>query len=336
MTAEHTKPEPIARAQERLGNDMAEIYVKKDFLSNVDYLNTLVKQASTIDKNKIDSNLMYELVYAEMYLDAMETKITDINTLSNIQDIKHALSIVTTDINDFGTIRKKEGKNYKKLLKAKYKDESKGTFFEKQAYTETENAIAYYLRNSIPSVIVLTFAVIIMNLLGKFLGTPLGEGGSPNFQEVYSLAAKLSTTILNGVVMIAMMMWTLKLTLDLMYITMPFFRLMADDSSKYNTLNLINFISEEAQQAVKISEGETNIAYTKIKSYDRIKRNLVWLDSMLESIKQLEQTDSIKELLNELNELKKELEKSKNTKHYYYLVAKIEFLHNKYLELVEA
>ena len=76
------------------------------------------------------------------------------------------------------------------------------------------------------------------------------------------------------------------------------------------------------------------VHFKKVKSYDRIKRNFFWLDSMISS---MEANTRQAILYKQLIELKSNFDGSikHNTSEYYRQVAKIEFLHNEYLKLVE-
>ena len=120
--------------------------------------------------------------------------------------------------------------------------------------------------------------------------------------------------------------------LDLLYIAFPTFRDLLGDRKK-------RFISEEAINSVEYCMDKF-VSYKTIKSYDRIERNKVCLDTMLMD-KMLIQSGNkkYKEFESELKTLKKNIKgmekDSKLGKEYYLSISKIEFLRDEFLRLCD-
>lgn len=130
-----------------------------------------------------------------------------------------------------------------------------------------------------------------------------------------------------------MLVSMLCLMVDLMYISLPFVRMLLADKSS-------NLISEQARLAVEMAETGSGIAYKKVKSFDRIERNKAWLSSMLETLKPIKDKPEFSILYQKLDNLKTDIDSHDfgylgDRKHLYFQYAKIEFLHNEFLSLMK-
>lgn len=96
----------------------------------------------------------------------------------------------------------------------------------------------------------------------------------------------------------------------------------------------------QARLAVEISTTGSGVAYKKVKSFDRIKRNKAWLFSMLETLKPIKDKTEFSILYQKLDNLKTYIDvhdfgSLSDRKHLYFQYAKIEFLHNEFLSLMK-
>lgn len=122
----------------------------------------------------------------------------------------------------------------------------------------------------------------------------------------------------------------LGITLDLIYMVMPAIRYIFDRDGNNRLYSIY------AKSAIEEYNNQL-VHFKKVKSYDRIKRNFFWLDSMISNMKVMDLNTEQKALYERLKDLKLVFDTSKqhNTSEYYRQVAKIEFLHNEYLKLYE-
>lgn len=54
---------------------MSSLDTSRDFISNSDYLNQLAKEVNKADVDSMDSNLLYEVAYANTYLEDLLKRI---------------------------------------------------------------------------------------------------------------------------------------------------------------------------------------------------------------------------------------------------------------------
>lgn len=157
------------------------------------------------------------------------------------------------------------------------------------------------------------------------LPEPTGEGAE-TFKSVSALIYMLSSLFITLYVLVGM----LGITLDLIYMVMPAIRYIFDRDGNNRLYSIY------AKSAFEEYNNQL-VHFKKVKSYDRIKRNFFWLDSMISHMGVIDLGIEQAVLYKRLIELKSNFDGSikHNTPEYYRQVAKIEFLHNEYLKLVE-
>lgn len=309
---------------------MNKINVEKDFLENLDYLKQLVKLINAKPISEFDKNLTYEVIYADAYVESIIPQVEDAKLVATLGDIKTALDLVVSKIPIDEVNQQRESKDYEKLLKAKYTDKIGGSFEEDVPYEPVSSPIKYYFKNRLLLIITLALFSLLLVSGGTSVITDLlpepTQGNVEAFKTVSSLVSLLLTLFINLYVIVG----TLGLTLDLLYLAIPAIRAMLDMSGHSRLYSIY------AKSAIEECNDQL-VHFKKVKSYDRIKRNFFWLDSMISNMKVMDLNTEQKALYERLKNLKLVFDTSKqhNTSEYYRQVAKIEFLHNEYLKLYE-
>lgn len=309
---------------------MNKINAEKDFLENLDYLKQLVKLINAKPVSEFDKNLTYEVIYADAYVEGIIPQVKDTKLVATLGDIKTALDLVVSEISIDEVNRQRESKDYEKLLKAKYSDNVGGSFEEDVPYEPVSSPIKYYFKNRLFLIITLAlFSLFLMcggtSAIADLLPEPT-QGNVEAFKAVSSLVSLLLSLFITLYVLVGM----LGITLDLIYMVMPAVRYILDRDG-HNRLYSIY-----AKSAIEEYNNQL-VHFKKVKSYDRIKRNFFWLDSMISHMEVMDLDVKQAVLYKRLIELKSNFDGSikHNTPEYYRQVAKIEFLHNEYLKLIE-
>ena len=331
---------------------MSQLNIEKDFLSNVDYLNALVKKVNGVSTKDFDSNLVYEVHYADLYLSNIIPQITDSDLLRQINDIKSAFEFILCSV-PYDKLNESVSKDdYMTLIKTKYKDIDLGSYTKDVAYSMGESSIGFYIKSRAVSIFVaILMPLVVMSgalhkltgwvvdFFGSFLGMKSTTEVTEVAQNVQALTKLIDSVsnivpfILNLLFMLIIILTILEVTVDLMYIFLPFMRMMLADKSS-------NLISEQTRLAVEMSETNSSVGYKKVKSFDRIKRNKAWLSSMLETLKPIKDKSEFSSLYQKLDNLKTDIDAHdsgslSDRKHLYFQYAKIEFLHNEFLSLMK-
>lgn len=309
---------------------MNKINAEKDFLENLDYLKQLVKLINAKPISEFDKNLTYEVIYADAYVESIIPQVEDTKLVATLGDIKTALDLVVSKIPIDEVNRQRESKDYEKLLKSKYTDKLRGSFEEDVPYESVSSPIKYYFKNRLFLIITLAlFSLLLVSgevpAIVGLLSEPTGEGAE-TFKSVSALICTLSSLFITLYVLVGM----LGITLDLIYMVMPAIRYIFDRDGNNRLYSIY------AKSAIEEYNNQL-VHFKKVKSYDRIKRNFFWLDSMISSMEAMDLNTKQAILYKQLIELKSNFDGSirHNTSEYYRQVAKIEFLHNEYLKLNE-
>lgn len=280
--------------------------------------------------SEFDKNLTYEVIYADAYVESIIPQVKDAKLVATLGDIKTALDLVVSEISIDEVNRQRESKDYEKLLKAKYTDKIGGSFEEDVPYEPVSSPIKYYFKNRLLFIITLAlFSLLLVSggvpAIVGLLPEPTGEGAE-TFKSVSALICMLSSLFITLYVFAGMF----GITLDLIYMVMPAIRYVFDRDGNNRLYSIY------AKSAIEEYNNQL-VHFKKVKSYDRIKRNFFWLDSMISNMKVMDLNTEQKALYERLKDLKLVFDTSKqhNTSEYYRQVAKIEFLHNEYLKLYE-
>ena len=307
--------------------------VEKDFLSNVDYLNALVSKIKNVNLRKLDSNLVYEVTYAILYLDSIIPQITDADLVANVTDIKTALDLFLTKV-PYDNI-KIDKKDYLDLLAYRYKDLEKAgyvSYVHSYSYVNS-SPTALYIKQIFPKFIT-SFALALVLISGIMFKLPIIILYNQPFD--YLVNSMANTTLFKATELVSSIVGLLIMCsnficimLDLLYIELPTVRELLTDNK---------FISERAKMCIESSI--TNVNFKMVKKFDRIERNRSWMNSMLKTAATISVTDSkFNDFFNRLDALHRDIEisskNSKDKKHLYYNYAKIELMHNEFLELMQ-
>ena len=305
---------------------MNKINVEKDFLENLDYLKQLVKLINAKPVSEFDKNLTYEVIYADAYVEIIIPQIEDIKLVATLCDIKTALDLVVSKIPIDEVNRQRKSKDYEKLLKTKYSDETGGSFEEYVPYESVDSPIKFYIKRRLFFIITLALFSLFLMCGGTSVITILLPETTQGNTEAFKTLALLSNLVITLYVIVGML-W---ITIDLLYLTIPAVRFMFDMKGHNHLYSIY------AKSAIEEYNNQL-VYFKKVKSYDRIKRNFFWLDSMISSMEVMDLSEKHAVLYKQLIELKSNFDGSikYNTSEYYRQVAKIEFLHNEYLRLIE-
>ena len=192
-----------------------------------------------------------------------------------------------------------------------------------------------YLQATSSRLILMTvaFFFVVTNAPSKICELLLvheSENVSANATSMLNSVSGLALSLLNLVALLIFMITTITYVLDIAYISLPFSRVMLSGRKK-------KFVSYEAIKATEICMGDT-VTYKKVKDYNRIQRNKVWLETMLGVLDKEEGLDAfgLRRELKVLSDSIKFMEESgKKGKSYYLSMSKIEFLHDKYLQIIK-
>ena len=304
---------------------MENLDINKSLIENSDYLRQLASELKGKSVKDFDSNLLYEVAYANTYLDVLLSKSTNRTLNKELLDSKSVFDTILESASYEEVDKLKSGFDYKKLLKCRYDNVEDASYDKSYALVGEASALRLYLKSLVPklgtlALFILVFIASRYNIMEKIWGILQLR------VDALKGVGILMSSILALVIMLGMMLTLLGIILDLLYITFPIMRDMLKGSNIENS-----FITRIALDCVDVCMGE-NVIYKKVKSYDRIERNKVWLDAMLEILKYNDDHTDLYNILEDVsNTIKKyELSGSKG-KNYYTNIAKIEFLHDRYL-----
>ena len=317
---------------------MSNLDVDKDFLSNVDYLKSLVKEVKSKTSSDYDSNLIYEVTYANMYVTDLLSRVKEPKLAETINDIKVALDLIIADIPIKDVEDAQSKSDYTKILRAKYKNVDDGSFEEEVAYSDTDgkNVIESYFKRRLPAFALITCLLFVQltgvdNIL-NFIGFTYKCADS-EVSSVFNIMSSLVSIIIGLMIIMIYTIVSVGMAIDLAYLSMPIVRVMLEDNERFKK----RLVSIYATELVEEVDGNL-IKYRKIKSFDRIKRNKYWLNSMLDSLNMLQRSGKKidKEFANSLVDLHSNINDCKeHSKEWYMCIAKIEFMHDKYIKMME-
>lgn len=321
---------------------MVQILHEKDFLSNVDYLKQLVKELNSKSFSDYDSNLIYELIYAETYCTTFLSQVKNPKLAETVADIQMGLQIIMSNIDSSHIKSATSSSEYKKLLSMRYNNVEDASYEEEKPYSYVDGAspISLYLKKRLPSVVTAFIMPLVimsgaMTKFTNFIFNVLYGSYSSTADSVSHLTPVIGSmtniiSFLLGLVCTLIVVCTsLSLILDLMYLSLPFVRHVFNEMGQTGKM-----VSIEAKSAIMNFEGHT-IQYKKIRNYDRVQRNMYWLNAMLRvcEFAQLSGVGYDANLHNSLIAVSESIENNKlKDVTYYKDLVKIELLHEQYMK----
>lgn len=310
---------------------MGDLDTSKSLIKNSDYLKKLALELDKKEIKDIDSNLLYEVAYADTYLDILLSKSTDKTLDAELLFSKSVFDTILSSVSYDKVDELKSSFDYKKLLRCKYDDIDKASY--DKSYAVADNILIKSLKLFISNMVSGIISVIVFYIFTyygiDFLLSLCTRGYFTQAQgSLINIIKSMSRICANSLVVIKVT----SITIDTMYICLPFVRSMIPKDM------LNGVISKRAIKYLEDCMGET-VVYKSVKDYNRIERNKVWLESMLGVCDKLKDNTIYKNLIDELIKTKDLINSLEIAGHkgkgYYLLMAKIEFLHDKYLELVD-
>jgi len=318
---------------------MIQILHEKDFLSNVDYLKQLVKELNSKSFLDYDSNLIYELIYAETYCTTFLSQVKNPKLAETVADIQMELQIIMSNIDSSHIKNATSSSEYKKLLSMRYNNVEDASYEEEKPYSYVDEAspISLYLKKRLPSVVTaFVMPLVVMsgsitkltNIIFNILFGSSVDSVS-HLTPVIGSMTNIISLLLGLVCTLLMICTSLSLILDLMYLSLPFVRHVFNEMGQTDKM-----VSIEAKSAIMNFEGHT-IQDKKIRNYDRVQRNMYWLNAMLR-VCEFAQSTGIGYDANLHNSLIAVSESIENNKlkdvTYYKDLVKIELLHEQYMK----
>lgn len=303
---------------------MNKIDINKDFVENSDYLKQLSLELSNKNIDDIDSNLLYEVAYADTYLGVLLSKLDPCEISDTLNDCKSVFSNVLSSV-DYDRVDKCKSKiDYKNLLKCKYKNLKDASVEKSYEIKDSSNVMKEYLRFYFSSLFFI-FLLFILFMFTKSFSYNFDVSGFYKFKVISSVVNYLISFIMILMICIKFICGAI----DFIYISFPFFR---------DILKSSNFISETAKEVVKSSSTGKFVKYRVENNFKRIERNKVWLDNMISVIKD-SNIDRYNDIYNSLIDVNDKInfyeKRGFKNKDYYIQLSKVEFLHDEYLSITD-
>lgn len=313
--------------------------VNKDLLGNMDYLKKLAEICRVTPRSQFDENLVYEVAFAHEYINSLI--LLDKSPSKDLIEI----GVLFDGIMNMIDIKKlsKDKSDYKDLLKLKFANVDAGSYMKDIEVVQSP-LMAYFKRrfSSIIMLIILSLVVLNMPFITEKLTSivtsvvatdidvisdidsedvkTVGEV-STYLEEGYAGIVKMISFLMNIIIMVMFTYISISTMISLLYICMPMMRV---------TGILDTFVSQDARECVMNETKGVGTVVTKVRNYDRIERNKLWLQTMMDK------KTGNSSLDNDISELSKKLNGVRDRKSYYYDIAKVELLHSQYLQVVGA
>lgn len=301
-----------------------------------EYINKVLDNFNDLDN--IDSNDIYELVYAKkLCTSKINQGIENVGTRKAFEDTLVRLELILDLLND-GIIKKalKHPLNKNKVDKvnsAKLSKSNKLPNLKDKSKPKYGNPAEEYFKKIIVKLLISGLLLLflltggdITRLISEMV-VELGNVGADtathvvadveqtnevinSFQNVLNLVIRLITMVMFMVTSISTMM-------DIMYIAFPMFRYMVDSRAEKGMGNTASFVSSNAIEAVQMEGAIVGYRYTD--SYDKVSTAEVLLDNMLNSLKCIPNSDmeaeahigNLLKIKNRVNDCKNKYERIK-------------------------
>lgn len=314
---------------------------ERDFIENKNYLLSLVNTIKGKDVKSFDSNLVYEVAYADAYLSSIIATAESKTLCEELSGIRIIFENILTLIPDSDVLTARETFDYRKILSAKYssKDSKEdGSYSKPYEVKETESFVTDYLKRRAVSIVLLgaflflmmsgnvsSLITAVLDFISDFSGVSSDVASSSN-SPTDALMSVMSTLI-GLMVMIVTLVFSFGLIIDLCYISIPMVREIPMFQKQY--------VSTEAKLSVEAIGNGQSVKFSQVKDYNRIDRNMYWLKSMLDTIDGMQDSGKLSSVYTSLAKLKAQLSlDTLHSKDYYMHIAKIEFLHDEYLKAI--
>lgn len=304
--------------------------VEKDWVENSEYLKKLCALVVNTGLDNLDSNLLYEVAYAKTYISIVKSKESKIDSslLNDCETLFNDILLTT----DYDKAAKLKTKDYKNLLKCKYRNEE-DAYVTKKAYRERDSMFFVLTNLFVPEfVLYLVSTGVLFGVTSEgfkeILTTILNSDGignkiSPELSKFIMYASYTVTGVISIVLMVIALFRLIRAIIDLAYCTLPI----------VSVLGVFDkYVSKRAKD-VLASKVSTLEVVEKVKDYNRITRNKAWLNAMIE----VERVSDGNFFIDghTLKSIRKKLEKGKGSG-YYLALAQVEFLHNTFLEFCKS
>lgn len=311
--------------------------ITKSFLENVDYLRELSKEVSKKKVKDFDSNLIYEVAYADVLLDNLIVQNNNIELSKELTEIQGVFKMILESMPEEEILKSRGTLDYKNILKQKFSDIEDASY--EKSYVSNDSIMRVFLQSNLSRLVLLAvfmgimlmgtgnFADIILSVadsvagfMAGFMGMESSVATTPTpSMEVFETFHALFSTVFQLLLMMLVMIMSVTMTVDMLYMMIPMMRTIPQ---------IEKMVSENTRLAVKEYYEKGLVSYSKVKDFDRIERNKVWLDTMIRSLKESKSTSI---LLGKLESLKTEIEVCSNKSKKYQLYARIEFLRDEYV-----
>lgn len=341
---------------------MEEIVQLKELSTKLAYLKSVIK--SVEDRDKLDKNIIYEVVYSHTMLkDYIESGIDDAVVLGEVVALLNSFETLVESIpNDIAEKALEESKVTKlnSIDKIKYKANKEGFngVYKKRAYECGQNSMESYIKTRAATLLI-GFILVICVITGvpriisdAAIGAANGivstlsesdesDSSTDSTDENIEIQEQMinylgesveeqNNALINSMSSLLTVISTVLLAVMAMGLTVRF----SIDLMYINLPHLRRLIearrlvSQDAINACETQPDGNKISYIKVKEPDRIKRNIALLNIMLEEYKHSEKLIKLSDKVKNKNYM--------SSKEYHYTIAQIEFIYDRVLLKDEA
>lgn len=273
-----------------------------------EYINKVLDNFNDLDN--IDSNDIYELVYAKkLCTSKINQGIENVGTRKAFEDTLVRLELIIDLLND--DIIKKALKNplnkhkVANVNSAKLSKTNKIPSLKDKSKPKYGNPTEEYFKKIIVKLLISGLLLLflltggdITRLLSEMV-VELGNAGADtathvvaDVEQTNELINSLQNTLnimIRLITMVMIMVTSISTMMDIMYIAFPMFRYMVDSRDEKGMGNTASFVSSNAIEAVQMEGAIVGYHYTD--SYDKVSTAEVLLDNMLNSLKCIPNSD---------------------------------------------
>lgn len=291
-----------------------ELDITKDYIVNIEYLKDLINDLKLRSASSFDDKMIYDVVYADLYVSTLMLKVSAPVTVKSINNIKTSLDTILDNLPLDVVSNIRNSIDCKQFDVVRFNSGYKNDYFEDSAYKYVEDL--ELLKCYIPSQLLLSIVpIIFIWFLNKFL---------LSFTPLLGVWYIYVTNIFTSFIAILIGLYgVVSIVVDSAYILVP------SVNESFQESLVENFIIKKMNKSCidKISESKY-VRYYKIRQQERVDRNMSWLKSLLD-LSSITSDVIYDELINISNTLQKSY---KYSSEYYVNLAKIEMMRDKYYE----